>query len=134
MTLADALKKAGLPVAPISVREVWLVKDEILKFPEGKKTEEETRRVLVLNNTELCRELNIPIVTVAPLSSKVRWKTKAELFFAHRPGNGLSKPSRLMLSHMQPLMKGDLEKKLGQFNDEEWDEVIDHLIWNIEGR
>jgi hypothetical protein len=134
MTLESAFKQAGIPKFPIAPGDVCIVPDSILNFPEGKKTEKDTRRVLVLANSKICGSYSCPAITIAPFSTKIKWASPAELFFDASNSNGLVTRSRLMLGHMQPIIKSEFATKVGHFSQEEWDEVVDHIIWNLEGK
>lgn len=133
-TLSDELKKSGL--VQISPGEVWTVRDSIVIFPEERaghqRTKHGKRFVLVLSNDWICAALDCPCVQVAILSHLNDFRSTAEIQIKKTDSNGLEHDSRVLLGHSQPLLKTDLEKRMGKLSLTEWEEVLRKVYWNIQ--
>jgi mRNA-degrading endonuclease toxin of MazEF toxin-antitoxin module len=134
-TIAEQLKKSGL--AQIGPAEVWVVRDLLIVFPEerraGQKSTKHIRRfVLVLSNDWICQSLDCPCVQVAPFSHCNNFLSKAETEIKQTPTNGLEHDSRLALGHSQPILKTDLQTKMGKLSDSEWETVLKQIYWNFQ--
>ncbi len=132
-TIADQLKKTG--IVKVGPGEIWTVKDSVVVFPEEragqKRTKHDRRFVLVLSNDWICAALDCPCVLVAILSHLVNFKSTAEIYLNKTATNGLDCDSRILLGHIQPLLKNELENRMGKLSNLEWDEVLRKIYWNI---
>ena len=134
-TIADQLKKSGL--VQIGPAEVWTVKDPLVIFPEerreGQKSTKHIRRfVLVLSNEWICQSYDCPCVQIAPFSHLNDFRSKAEIEIKKTPTNGLELDSRLALGHSQPMLKTDLQTKMGKLSESEWESVLKKIYWNFQ--
>lgn len=133
-TIADELKKSGF--VQISPGEVWTVKDSIVIFPEERaghqRTKHHRRFVLVLSNEWICAALDCPCVQVAILSHLNDFRSTAETEIKRTSQNGLEQDSRILLGHGQPLLKTDLEKRIGKLSLSEWEDVLRKIYWNFQ--
>lgn len=87
---------------------------------------------MVLSNDVLCNDLSYPIVTIAPTTHLVDSKTQADFPIQPTEGNGLKQPSLVMLGHIQPIRKVDLQKKIGSLDLDEWERLLEHVLWNFD--
>src|ERR1019366_4881019 len=112
MSLAGQLIKSG--AANLEPRQVWRVRDDLIVIPEQRagepRTKHHNRYVLILSNDWICAALDCKLVTVAPFSSLIKFFSKAEIQINKSDTNGLEMDSRLMLGHIQPLLKNDLKE------------------------
>jgi mRNA-degrading endonuclease toxin of MazEF toxin-antitoxin module len=134
-SLAEQLKKSG--VIQIGPREIWVVKDSLIIFPEdrkpGQKSTKHIRRfVLVLSNDWICSSLDSPCVVVAPLSHLISFKATSEIQIKKNQGNGLEHDSRAALGHLQPVLKTELQVRVGKLTDTQWEEITNKLTWNFD--
>jgi mRNA-degrading endonuclease toxin of MazEF toxin-antitoxin module len=104
-------------------------------FPEERAGQERTkhwdRRVLLLSNEVVCSSVNSPVVLIAPFSHLINLKAEDDILIDRTDTNGLRVNSRLLLSHIQPLLKEEIEKQLGRLSDDDWDEVKAKLVVNF---
>jgi mRNA-degrading endonuclease toxin of MazEF toxin-antitoxin module len=133
MTLSDALKKVGIPKVKVEAGGIYRLKDGLIRLPDGDKQQNRTkhdyRTVLVLSNRLLCNSYSCPCVVVAPMSHLTHFKSEADLIIAKTSSNKLAHDSRLMMSYIQPVLKTDLDKKIGALDDEEWQEVMAQIVF-----
>jgi mRNA-degrading endonuclease toxin of MazEF toxin-antitoxin module len=133
-TIADQLKKNDF--VQIGPGEVWTVKDSVVVFPEERagqmRTKHHRRFVLVLSNDWICSARDCPCILIAMLSHLANYTSTAEICLAKNSSNGLEHDSRVLLGHIQPLLKGDLETRVGKLITSEWDQVLRKLYWNIQ--
>jgi mRNA-degrading endonuclease toxin of MazEF toxin-antitoxin module len=134
MDLASAIRSAGLSRVELRPGAVCLVKDDIIRMPDGEanRTLHEFRTVIILSNDFLCASYACPLVTVVPTSSDLTRKGPAEIIIRGTTNNGFSCDSRVMLSHIQPLIKTDIEKKLGELNLDDWDTLQEQIVRNFD--
>lgn len=132
-TIADELKKSGF--VQISPGEVWTVRDSVVIFPEERaghqRTKHPDRFVLVLSNDWICAASDCPVVQVAILSHLNDFRSTAETEVKKTDSNGLKHDSRVLLGHAQPLLKTDLEKRLGKLSLTQWEDVLRKIYWNF---
>lgn len=130
--LKDALLKAGLPKITFSPRSICKVKDGVINLPDDEENRQlhDFRSVLIMSGSEMCDTR--PIVTVAPLSTVMNWGTGFEVVLKPNKYNQLLRPSRVMLAHIQPLRKGEIEQQFGTVTDDEWEEIMERLVGNFE--
>lgn len=48
------------------------------------------------------------------------------------PRNGLDKDARIILSHIQPVLRTALEKQFGTLADDEWNAVMGKVVQNFD--
>lgn len=134
MDLQSALKTAGLSRVYLAPGYVCNIRDQIIKMPDNEATRDVHwyRRVLVLSSDLICATPECALITVAPLSSQLQYKKPNEIVLAKTKTNGLTENSRVMLGHLQPILKGDIEKKLGELSLDEWDDVMIQVVKNFD--
>lgn len=128
----DALKEAGLAKIKIVEGGIYRLRDEVIHFPEtddDDRTKHDFRTVLVVSNQKLIDFYSCPCVTVAPMSSRTHPKSVADLIVKKSASNKLSADGRVLFGHMQPVLKGDLEKEIGILSEEEWQDVMAHIVF-----
>jgi hypothetical protein len=134
MTLIDALRKVGIGKQKIISGAIYTLKDELVQIPDGEenRTKHPFRVVLVLSNQTVCGSYNCPCVTIGPLSHKTHIKAETDIIIKRSPGNGLDKDSRIMLAYAQPILKADMERHIGTLSDDEWEAVMEQIVWNFD--
>jgi hypothetical protein len=112
---------------------VWLIKDEVLVWPEGrdKPRGHEHHRVILLQDEELCRPSMGPAtVMVIPCSSSgtggaARWD-----YLLPEGEEGFDKPRIIAyVSLIQPILKTDLNQYNGQVSKETLTELKARAQW-----
>ena len=130
--MKEAFAKAGhyLHIEP---GEVWKARDSTIRLIDSltRKWHEE-RYCLILSNQKLCSDPRWPIVLICPLSSSVNICAEVDLLIDQTDKNGLEKPSRLILSHIQPILKTDLETRVGEISATKWDKIVRKIFWHID--
>jgi hypothetical protein len=113
--------------------DLHFVRDEIIGFPETRSGQDRelhrTRPVLLLSNERVCRDKIEPVIIVAPLSHLTELKTSCDLFIKTDSENKLPCNSRLILSHIQPILKIDLLDRLGSMNAHDFERIKAQLVW-----
>jgi hypothetical protein len=71
-------------------------------------------QMLTLSNQVMCSDPNWPLVLIAPLSHILQPKALPDIVVPCTYKNGLPKPSRIILSQIQPLQKTDLQERIGE--------------------
>jgi mRNA-degrading endonuclease toxin of MazEF toxin-antitoxin module len=134
MDLASAFRSVGLAKVKFSPGSVCWVKDDVIRMPDGEanRTLHECRTVIVLSSDFLCETYTCPLITIVPTSSILGRKNPAEYIIAESKSNGLKCDSRVMLSHIQPLVKTDIEQRLGQLSLDEWETLLEHIVRNFD--
>ena len=136
MRIADPLHKVGIGKLRIVTGGIYVLKDSLIQLPDAKakdnRTKHEFRTVLVLPNQKLCDSYNCPCVLVAPLSTSLHIKAESDLIIQKTAENKLRSDSRAMLSYVQPVLKSDLKKHIGTLDDQQWDELMEQIVWNFD--
>jgi mRNA-degrading endonuclease toxin of MazEF toxin-antitoxin module len=128
----DALKAAGIGKIKIVEGGVYCLKDKVINFPDskdGNRTKHDYRVVLVLSNQKLIDSYTCPCVIVAPMSHATHYKSIADIIIEKSSTNGLTYDSRILFGHIQPVLKSDLEKQIGVLSDEEWQRVMQQIVF-----
>jgi mRNA-degrading endonuclease toxin of MazEF toxin-antitoxin module len=130
--LRDAFVKAGIH-PHIEPGDIWKAKDSAISLIDSLvRTRHEQRYCLVLTNKVLCSDTKWPIVLIVPLSHKIAPLAQTDLLIDSTDKNGLAVKSRLILSHIQPILKKDLKEKVGEIDITKWDQVIRRVFWHID--
>jgi len=137
MTFADAFRKVGIFRVSVENGGIYRVRDGAIDFPAedaaDTRTKHDFRTVVVLSNQEQCSSIDEETVLVAPMSHDLSRKHPTDIIIRASAANGLGGPGgRIILSHTQPILKTALQKQFGRFTDSEWDEVVAHLVSNVE--
>jgi mRNA interferase MazF len=136
MSLADALRKVGIGKQKIIAGGIYTLKDDLIVIPDGveNRTTHDFRIVLVLSSPPVCNSYNCPCVTICPLSTKTHIKAETDIVIKRSQTNGLDRDSRLMLAYVQPVLKPDLDKHIGTISDDDWEMVMEQIVWNFDGQ
>jgi mRNA-degrading endonuclease toxin of MazEF toxin-antitoxin module len=136
MSLADALHKIGIGKLRLVHGGIYRLRDELIHIPDsdakGDRTKHDFRTVMVLSNDTICLSLSCPCVVVVPLSSKTNIGAETDIVIRKSGENRLQNDSRLMLGYTQPVLKSDFEKQIGRLEDEQWDTVMEQIVWNLD--
>lgn len=134
--ISDAFQKLGLAKIKVVAGGIYALRDDAIKIPDGdlkkNRTKHIFRTVVVVSNQTICNSVACPVVTVVPLSHILTPRAETDLNIARTEKNGLEFDSRLMFGYMQPVLKSDLEKQIGIFDDSEWQKVMCKIVWNFE--
>jgi len=132
LNLREAFAKAKI-YPSIHSGEVWKAKDSVISLIDALTRHwHEERHCVVLSNEDLCSDANWPIVLIAPLSSSLHPLAKTDLIVDKTDRNGLDVPSRVILSHLQPIRKEDLQEKVGEISRSKWEAIIRRVFWHID--
>ncbi len=134
MTATEPLPpRVSIPVTPGGVCRL---KDSLIRLPDADarktRTPHNFRTVLVISSATVCQSLEYACVIVAPMSHIVSFCAGVDLIVQPNRENGLNAPGRVMLSYMQPVIKTDLEKKIGVMSDEDWQKIMVALIAGLD--
>jgi mRNA-degrading endonuclease toxin of MazEF toxin-antitoxin module len=134
MDLQSAVRNAGLERIPLGPGYVCQVRDNLIEMPDNEQNRDvhHFRHVLIVSSDFICATRECTLVTVAPLSTVLKWKKPNEIVIKQTKTNGLTSDSRLMLGHLQPIHKSDIEKKLGEFSLDEWEDAMVQIIKNFD--
>src|SRR5947209_8467967 len=132
MSLENALRKIGFYRVTIQNGGIYRVRNKAIDFPveDAKETRksEEFRTVTVMSNQEHCDSAHEESILIAPMSHDLSLKHATDIIIRATVNNGLNKDGRILLSHIQPILKTALEKQFGRFQDYEWEQVVAHVI------
>ena len=134
MDLKSALRKVGLAKVEFGPGDVCIVKDGVIRFPDDEENRKyhPTRSVIILSNNFLSTTITYPLVTIAPTSHVLKWKNAAEIVVSPTDANGLTYESRIMLGHILPLIKTDIEKKIGELSFDDWENLMERVVKNFD--
>jgi mRNA-degrading endonuclease toxin of MazEF toxin-antitoxin module len=129
-SLFEALRTAGVGLKP---GHIYSLKDDLITFPETRSGQERdvhfSRPVLLLSNERVCGNPREPVVLIAPLSHLTELRTACDLYVRKDSDNNLPSNSRLILGHIQPVLKSDLASEVGALSSDEFDKAKAQLIW-----
>ena len=116
---------------------VYLLRDKAVRIPDGDKkvggrTAHEFRVVLLLSNQTICNSIACPVVSIVPLSSKLTPRAETDLIIGRTSKNGLDKDSQVMFGYIQPVMKDEFERHLGELDEAQWDQIMGKVVWNFD--
>ncbi|HLW52946.1 MAG TPA: type II toxin-antitoxin system PemK/MazF family toxin [Candidatus Angelobacter sp.] len=118
-------------------RGIYRLKDDLIAFPDAteptNRKKHDFRTVLVLSNERVCNSLTCPCVTVVPMSHNTDINAETDIVVKSNSVNKLDSSSRLLFGYMQPVLKSDLEKQIGLMDDEQWERVMEQVVWNFDG-
>lgn len=130
MTKTDPSPKVS--AIPITPGGIYRLKDSLVRFPDTdiRKTRalHDYRTVLVMSSAAVCNSVEYACVTVAPMSHLVTYCAGVDLIIQPNRENSLDAPGRVMLSYMQPVIKSDIERKIGVMSDEDWQRIMVSVI------
>jgi mRNA interferase MazF len=115
---------------------VYLLRDDSISLPDsdpsGNRTKHNFRTVILLSNQNICNSSACPVVTIAPLSSKLNPRAETDLIIARTPENGLDRDSRVMFGYIQPICKDEFDRQIGRLDDSQWDQIMAKIVWNFD--
>jgi len=115
--LGAALKGAGLTPSDIAAGDVWLVRNELLFLSADKLSKQssaaKSRPVVVVQDSKHCCDVTHPVVLAIPISHRVDRANDLSVIIPAGTG-GLDVDSIAMPDLVQPILKRDLGKKIGQ--------------------
>lgn len=135
-TISDAFQKIGIGKIKVVAGGIYRLRDDIIKLPDtdlaGKRTKHDFRTVVALSNQKICDSVSSPVVMIVPLSHVTEPRASTDLLVGKTRKNGLAEDSKLMFGYMQPVLKSDLEKQVGQLDEDEWQHVMGKIVWNFD--
>jgi hypothetical protein len=136
MGLADALQQAGLSAFDGQCGDVYLVQDAHVIIPETKARDRllhpHGRTCVILSSNVFCADPLYPLVSIAPTSHRVDLKDASDFPIEPSSVNGLKLESLVLLGHVQPVRKSSLFRKIGSLSQQEWEDMVLHLIWTFD--
>ncbi|SFR18651.1 type II toxin-antitoxin system PemK/MazF family toxin [Desulfoscipio geothermicus] len=130
-------------IREFEVGEAYYIKDELIRIPTIDRSTEERnyhpgRRVVIAHNSNLNADPTWPLVHVAPLSHRVDLMRETDIEVTTNPddGDGVAVDSIIQLALVQPVLKVDLERKVGKLSREKIAEMLalqeDMLLGEVE--
>lgn len=127
-SLREQLSQAGF--TDLEPGAVVRVDDRKLSFPHNLLRKVHKSRVgLVLSNHQLCVSRSDVLAVIAPMTHRTDIRLQTDVFVEKTAENGLESDSLVQLHLIQPILKSEIQKKVGLFGAKEWDEVIERLFW-----
>jgi hypothetical protein len=115
---------------------VYLLRDSAIAIPDsdkaGNRTDHPFRVVILLSNQTVCNSIACPVVTIVPLSSKHAPRAETDQIIQHSAKNGLHYDSRIMFGYMQPVVKDEFERQIGEIEQADWDRIMAKIVWNLD--
>lgn len=129
MTIKDQLRSLNLQTFEVRRGEIWALKDVKVLFPGrtiGRVPDGKERYVLILQNNRDNNRPNFETVTVLPITTRLDLRTGQ--CFPVKAGEGkLSQDSLVKAGFIQPVLKVDLDRKIGSVSDQVLED-IDSLV------
>jgi mRNA interferase MazF len=136
MSEPSRLQEATKKKAKLVSGGVYVLRDDFVSIPDGDKAgnrhQHDLRVVILLSNQTVCNSIACPVVSVAPLSSKLIPRAETDLIIGRSTKNGLDYDSRIMFGYVQPVLKDELERQIGELDDREWDSVMAKIVCNFD--
>ncbi len=105
------------------VGEVYYIKDKLVSIPTIDRTDKPRkvrigRRVVIACNNYLNTDPTWPLVYIAPLCSRIDLMAVTDILVttAGEDGNAVKKDCKIELGLVQPILKVDLERKVGSLS------------------
>ena len=115
---------------------MYLLRDSAISIPDSDRVDARTdhtfRVVILLSNQTICNSIACPVVTIVPLSSKLTPRAETDQIIPHSAKNGLHYDSRIMWGYMQPVVKDEFERQIGEIEQADWDRVMAKIVWNLD--
>jgi hypothetical protein len=115
---------------------VYLLRDAAITLADsdkaGTRKTHDFRVVILLSNQTVCNSIACPVVTIVPLSSKLTPRAETDQSIARSDKNGLDRDSRIMFGYMQPVMKDEFERQIGEIEQADWDHIMAKIVWNLD--
>jgi mRNA-degrading endonuclease toxin of MazEF toxin-antitoxin module len=123
------LSSAGLTdLAPATVVTVT---DKKLSFPHNllNRKVHDRRFAAVLSNDQICASSGHPLIVVVPMTHSTDTQSETDVLISRTRSNGLETDSLAQLHLIQPLLKTDVIDKRGVLSNEDWESLIERLVW-----
>ena len=132
--IEKALHDAGITEKVIKRGDVWVISDELIIFPEerlpkGKRTKHNERPALILSCEEDLTSIRPLTAIISPLST-VKIKAVTDFILSAGTG-GLLEDSVARLGLIQPILKIDLNRKLGTIGSDILDQIMTVVLCNL---
>jgi PemK-like, MazF-like toxin of type II toxin-antitoxin system len=115
---------------------VYLLRDSAIAIPDsdkaGSRTTHDFRVAILLSNQTVCNSIACPVVTIVPLSSKLIPRAETDQIIGRSDKNGLDRDSRIMFGYLQPVMKDEFERQLGEIEQADWNNIMAKIVWNLD--
>ena len=124
--LRAAFHEAGVTEEDIYPGDVWLYRESLFLSDDklkGKVPEPKHRPVIIVQNLHHCQDPAYITVLVVPISHRIDLKSDASLLLPVGCG-GLDTESIAMADIMQPVLKRDLQRKIGQLPEDTFYELL----------
>lgn len=132
MDLASQFKELGISPKEFKSGQIWVLRDVEVLFPTRPKETielDKTRMVLIVQSEVHNLDPLYPCVLAAPITTDTQ---KSRLCVSLDAGNGnLRRDSLLKLGFIQPILKIDLQRKIGDVTEETLLEIQDQLAENF---
>ena len=103
------------------VGEVYYIKDKLISMPNTDRLDTRNyhkgRPVVIMQNNSENSNPKSPLITIAPTSSNLKYKRENDLILTPEK-DGVKKKCFLITKLMQPVLKVDLERSIGQLSNE----------------
>lgn len=110
---------------------IWKVRDALINIPNidrlNKRTYHFTRCVIIVDNSKENFNEDSLLISIAPISSKVEFKRKFDIDLIENEDDVLE-DSILMLDYVQPMLKKDLYKCVGNISEEKRYELLESIM------
>lgn len=111
--------------------EIYYIKDELITMPETDRRAirelKPGRMVVIVHDTSDNSDEECPFLTVAPISTKTELKLPNDILIEPndvKENDGVTKSSKICIYLQQPILKVDLERKVGILNQNKLDELL----------
>ena len=107
------------------------VVDGKLSFPHNllKRTIHNERVAIVVSNDQICSSPHEPVVVVVPLTHSNNIQQACDVLIQRSRENGLTSDSLAQLWLIQPILKKNINDKIGMLNAHDWDNLLEHFVW-----
>lgn len=106
---------------------IYYVNDKLISLPESDRIKSrnyhEGRPLVVLQNDNANSNEAVPLITVAPVSSVQKYKKASDLPLKPKVDD-VNTDSLLMVGLLQPILKIDVERKIGDISDEKLKQAL----------
>lgn len=127
-SLREQLNRAGF--TDLEPGAVVRVADSKLSFPHNLFRKVHASRMgLVLSNHRLCASRNDVLIVIAPMTHRLDIRLETDVFVERTAENGLESDSLVQMHLIQPVLKSEVQRRVGILGAKEWDDVIQRLFW-----
>lgn len=110
---------------------IWQIRDSLITIPNADRLRNRkyhfTRCVVIIDNSAENFNGNSPLISVAPISSQVHCKRKFDIEL-DKEDDEVLKDSIIMLDYIQPVLKKDLYKCVGDISEDKKYELIESVM------